>query len=205
MLTVDVQRDFTLPGAPAEIPGTAEAAPAMGRLAEAFRRARRPIFHVVRLYAPDGSDAELCRKEALERGARIVRPGSEGAELVEELRPSPETRLDAELLLAGELQELGEREWVMYKPRWGAFYRTRLEERLRDLGVNTVVVCGCNFPNCPRATVYEASERDFRVVLVPDATSGLYERGEAELRGIGVELVGSEECRSAVLGRRAAV
>lgn len=205
LLTIDVQREFTLPGAPMEIPGTAEAAPAMGRLAGAFRRVGRPIVHVVRLYLSDGSNADLCRREKLERGTRIVHPGSEGAELVDELKPSPETRLDAAGLLAGALQKLGTREWVMYKPRWGAFYRTPLEGHLRSLGVNTVVVCGCNFPNCPRATIYEASERDFRVVLVTDATSGLYERGETELRNIGVELVDSDGCTGTVLDRRAVV
>jgi hypothetical protein len=31
-----------------------------------------------------------------------------------------------------------------------------------DLGVNTVVVCVCNFPNCPRTTIYEASEREMK-------------------------------------------
>ena len=196
MLIVDVQRDFVLPGAPAEIPGTAEALPAMGRLVRAFREMGLPIIHVVRMYFADGSNAELCRKKVLEGGARMVLPGSDGAELVDELKPSPETRLDPERLLTGEMQELGEREWAMYKPRWGAFYRTPLEKHLRSLGVNTVVVCGCNFPNCPRATVYEASERDLRVVLVPDATSGLYERGMEELRNIGVRLVGLDALSS---------
>ena len=200
LLTIDVQRDFALPEAAAKIPGTAEAAPRMGRLVEAFRRAGRPAIHVVRLYLPDGSNADLCRREALERGERIVLPGSDGAELLDELKPSPAARLDAERLLAGELQELGANEWAMHKPRWGAFYLTPLEEHLRGLGVDTVVVCGCNFPNCPRATVYEASERDFRVVLVADAVSGLYERGAEELARIGVGLLGSEECVDAVLG-----
>lgn len=70
----------------------------------------------------------------------------------------------------------------------GAFYRTSLEEHLRALSVETILVCGCNFPNCPRTTIYEASERDFRIVLVPDATSGVYARGLDELRGIGVDV-----------------
>lgn len=198
LLTIDVQRDFALPGAPAEIPGTAEAAPRMGRLVEAFRRAGRPILHVVRLYRPDGSNADLCRRDVLERGERIVLPGSDGAEPLDELKPSPAARLDPEKLLAGGLQALGTNEWAVYKPRWGAFYRTPVEEHLRALGVNTVVVCGCNFPNCPRATIYEASERDFRVVLAADAVSGLYERGARELRGIGVGLLGSEACADAM-------
>ncbi|HMD51513.1 MAG TPA: isochorismatase family protein, partial [Solirubrobacteraceae bacterium] len=61
-----------------------------------------------------------------------------------------------------------------------------LEGHLRGAAVNTVVFCGANFPNCPRTSIYEASERDFRVLLVRDAVSGLYERGEQELANIGV-------------------
>jgi nicotinamidase-related amidase len=75
----------------------------------------------------------------------------------------------------------------------GAFYRTPLEKHLRDLRASTVVVCGCNFPNCPRATIYEASERDLRIAFVLDATSGVYQRGLRELENIGVKLVSVDE------------
>jgi nicotinamidase-related amidase len=73
-------------------------------------------------------------------------------------------------------------EWIIYKPRWGAFYNTKLERHLQNLDVNTVAVCGCNFPNCPRITIYEASERDYRIVLATDATSALYDRALLELK-----------------------
>ncbi len=195
LLTIDVQRDFTLTGAPAEIPGTMEVVPKMRRLIEAFRQGNKPIVHVVRIYRPDGSNVDACRREGVERGKGVVLAGSEGAELVDEFKPSPRVRLDADLLLGGGLQEIGDKEWVMYKPRWGAFYQTPLQGHLYDrVGANTVVICGCNFPNCPRATTYEASERDFRVVLVTDATSGVYERGLRELENIGVNLADSEGC-----------
>jgi hypothetical protein len=55
------------------------------------------------------------------------------------------------------------------------------------------VFCGCNFPNCPRTSIYEASERDFRVVVATDAISGLYARGEQELNAIGVTLFTAEQ------------
>lgn len=74
----------------------------------------------------------------------------------------------------------------MYKPRWGAFYGTKLVQHLRESGTDTLVFAGCNFPNCPRTSIYEASERDFRIVLVADAISGLYDRGAQECRAIGV-------------------
>jgi nicotinamidase-related amidase len=195
LLTIDTQRDFTLPGTPAEIAGTLEVVPAMQQLVRGFREENRPVIHVVRLYRSDGSNADLCRKEAVEKGKSVaVAPNSDGAELVDELKPSPEISLDAELLLAGGFQEIRENEWIMYKPRWGAFYQTSLQEHLLGLGINTVVVSGCNFPNCPRTTIYEASERDFRVVLVSDSVSGLYERGTQELESIGVELMDVETC-----------
>ena len=69
--------------------------------------------------------------------------------------------------------------------------------------MNTLVVCGCNFPNCPRATIYEASERDYRIVAVTDAISGAYERGMRELEGIGAEPMRTEACLEG-LGARVA-
>ena len=61
----------------------------------------------------------------------------------------------------------------MWKPRWSAFHRTPLDRHLLALAVTTVVIAGCNYPNCPRATVYGASERDYRVLIVSDAISGV--------------------------------
>jgi nicotinamidase-related amidase len=103
--------------------------------------------------------------------------------------------------LAGQPQQVGDREVVLYKPRWGAFYETNLEQHLRALGVTTIALSGCNFPNCPRTTLYEASERDFRLVLITDALSGLYERGAREMEAIGVRLMDSESVARAVLSR----
>lgn len=188
LLTVDVQRDFTVDGAPAEIDGTRAAVPRIRRLVDAFRSAGAPVVHVVRLYRADGSNVDRCRRAAIEDGAEIVRPGSEGAELVPELKPTPEVALDPERLFDGECQRVGPEEWLLYKPRWSAFYETPLEEHLDERGVDTVVVCGCNFPNCPRATIYDASARDYRIAFVPDATSRTYERGVAELADVGVAI-----------------
>ena len=193
LLTIDVQCDFTLPGAPLEIPGTVEVLANIQPLVQLFRERSRPIVHVIRLYLADGSNADLCRRRSIESGKRAIVPGSEGAELVAELKPAPDTKLDSERLLAGALQSIGPEEWVIYKPRWGAFFHTLLEQHLRGLGINTIVVCGCNFPNCPRTTIYEASERDFRIVLARDAVSQVYDRGLEELRNIGVSLLTSNE------------
>jgi nicotinamidase-related amidase len=187
LVLIDVQRDFYADDAPLPIEGTRAAIPAMSWLATGFRDRALPIVHVVRLYRPDGSNAEMVRKLAIERGARIAVPGSAGSQIASELLPNP-VELEHELLLGGDLQQVGPREHVMYKPRWGAFYQTKLEQHLRDTGSDTVVFAGCNFPNCPRTSIYEASERDFRILLVSDAMSGLDDRGITECRGIGVDV-----------------
>ena len=193
LLTIDVQRDFTLPCAAAEIPGTLQAVPHIQRLVQEYRQHGNPIIHVIRLYRTDGSNVDLCRRQAIESGKQVVIPGSDGAELMDELKPSSTVKLNSTLLLSGQLQQIGHMEWIMYRPRWGAFYNTMLEKHLHDLNVNTVVICGCNFANCPRTTIYEASERDFRIVLVEDATSLVYDIGVQELKNIGVRSMNTDE------------
>jgi nicotinamidase-related amidase len=196
LLTIDTQCDFVFPGASALIPGTAEIVPNMRSLLTAYRQRDLPIIHIVRLYQPDGSNVDLCRKEIIERGLAIVAPETAGAELVTDLKPDPDLTLDANLLMNGGIQSWGKKEFVIYKPRWGAFFKTPLHRHLDTLGVDTLVFCGCNFPNCPRTTIYEASERDYKIVLAEDAVSGIYDAGKEELRRIGVRIWTTDKLRA---------
>ncbi|WP_208092371.1 cysteine hydrolase family protein [Blastococcus xanthinilyticus] len=170
LLVIDTQVDF-LDGGSSTIAGTSAVLPTLARLVRGFRAAARPVVHVVRLY--EGADVDLPRRTLIASGAPVVRPGSPGSELAPDLRPAPGALLSPRELLAGQLQPLGDREWAMWKPRWGAFHRTPLDAHLRSLGVSTVVVAGCNYPNCPRATVYGASEHDYRTLIARDAVSGV--------------------------------
>jgi nicotinamidase-related amidase len=86
----------------------------------------------------------------------------------------------------------------MYKSRWGAFYNTPLESYLKAQGVDTLIFLGCNFPNCPRTSIYEASERDFRIILVEDAVSGLYSKGKKEMLNIGVKISDTQAIEEAI-------
>ena len=197
LITIDTQRD-TLDGQPFEIPGTSDVVPRIARVGQSFRDRGLPIVHVVRIYRADGSNVDIARRDAVETGAPLVLAGTDGSQIAAPLLGSADVELDAKLLLDGGLQEVGPAEWIVYKPRWGAFFRTPLEEHLRGLNVSTLVFTGCNFPNCPRTSIYEASERDFRVVVIEDAISGLYDRGRDELEGIGVTFMGTEAYLEAV-------
>jgi nicotinamidase-related amidase len=191
VITIDTQCD-TLDGQPLEIPGTSAALPNIRKILDVYRLNRMPIVHIVRIYKQDGSNVDLCRKEVVENGAKMLLEGSTGCELAREMFDK-NVQLYYNLLLAGKVQQIDDNEVVIYKPRWGAFYKTPLESHLKGLGVDTLVFMGCNFPNCPRTSIYEASERDFKIVLIEDAVSGLYPKGKEEMLNIGVHVVNAED------------
>jgi nicotinamidase-related amidase len=188
LITIDMQRDFLSDGAYG-LAGTSEVMPQLQALTAAFRAAGRPIVHIVRLYPGDGKDVDRVRRTLVESGADFVRPGSPGRLLAPGLAPTDAPDLDDALLLNGEPQPLGPHEYAVYKPRWGAFYRTPLAELLAGYGADTLVFAGCNLPNCPRASIIESHERDFRVVLAADAVSQSTDQGLREIAGIGTVLL----------------
>lgn len=200
LLTLSVQRDFTEPGSPVKAHGAERARPALRRLIQGFRDHGAPIFHAVRLYRPDGSNVDACRRQAVEEGQRYLMPGSLGVEILDDLKPDPDLRLNPDCLLAGRMQALGPKEWAFYRPRWGAFHDTGLERHLRRFGISTLVICGLSFATGTRATIYESSARDFRTVVVTDALASATEQGVRELGRIGVYLMTCDSCLAWLAG-----
>jgi nicotinamidase-related amidase len=192
LITIDTQKDF-LDGQPFEIPGTAAVLPRMQELLQEFRKQSKPIVHIVRIYKRDGSNVDLCRRKAVMQGARTVIENTPGCELADGLLADPSVSLDHRKLLSGFIQRVSTNEVIIYKPRWGGFYQTPLDAHLKGLKVSTLIFTGCNYPNCPRTSIYQASERDYRIVLVEDAVSGLYPLGADEMKNIGVFLMKSSD------------
>lgn len=188
IITIDTQNDFSLPGAVAEIKGTYDALPNIAKILNACRENNVPIIHVIRIYKEDASNVDICRKQLIESGINIVNPNSVGADLVKLIKPENSEELKYEKLLEGNIQSISSKEWVIYKSRWGTFYKTNLEDFLKSMEIDTLIFIGCNFPNCPRTSIYEASERDFKIIAVEDAISGTYNRGLEEIKNIGVHV-----------------
>ncbi len=195
LLIIDTQVDFVDGGA-SPIDGTSAVVPRLVALRDAFRAAGRPIVHVVRIYT--GDDVDRVRRTAIARGSGLVAPGSPGSLVVPELRSGWAAEPEPRRLLAGELAEVAPGEVVMWKPRWSAFHRTRLHEHLTGLGVDTLVVAGCNFPNCPRATIFDGSARDYRLLVPSDAVSRITPAHLDELGGIGALHAGTGEIIAAL-------
>ncbi|MDD3222327.1 MAG: cysteine hydrolase [Clostridia bacterium] len=202
IITIDMQNDFVDPKGTMPVEGAMEIIPVMTGVLKAARQAGMPIIHIVRYYLPDGTNADLCRRELIASGVEIVAPGTKGAEVFDALKPGSFVgeMMDAHMLMSGVPQLIGEWEWAMYKPRWGAFYQTKLEDFLKEKGIDSLIFMGINFPNCPRTTIYEASERDFRLGLVTDAMSRLYDRGVDELKNIGVSMLTGQELIENICG-----
>lgn len=187
LVVIDVQHDFV--DGVAAVPGTAAVLPALADLIGRFREAGRPIAHIIRLYPPGSSDVDPLRRADIEGGMRVVAPGTRGAEIPAALTGGRRVELDLDALRSGRPQRLAADEAVFCKPRWSAFFRTDLLEWLTERGVTSVVVAGCNLPNCPRATLIDATERDLRAALVADATSQTTTERLDDLELIGVHVV----------------
>lgn len=195
LITIDVQND-TLDDGSFEVPGTSTILPRIHQLCRTFRAAGRPIVHVIRIYTPDANDADRCRRRSLLSGKPILLKGSQGRRPADALLPTQDVHIDDDLLMSGSIQPIGPAEALVFKPRWGAFFRTPLEAHLRDQAISTLVFCGCNYPNCPRTSIYQASERDFRITAVVDAISVMAQSDIEGLEQIGVTCDTSEAiCR----------
>ena len=87
LVTISAQQDFVRQDSPLCAKGHQRAVPALEDAVRAFRSVGAPIFHSVRLYRPDGSNVEACRRSAFDEGLRILMPGSLGSELICEIKP----------------------------------------------------------------------------------------------------------------------
>ena len=62
-------------------------------------------------------------------------------------------------------------EIIIHKPSYGAFYDTPLETILKNMGKDTVIICGTLTNYCCSTTARQAYERSFKVIFGSDVTS----------------------------------
>jgi nicotinamidase-related amidase len=152
LIIVDMQNDFVLPGAPACVAGAFATLPKIGEALAFWRQKAWPVIYLYREYRRDGSDIEVTRLESFLRGTRFCLPGSEGAKIVQAIEP-----------LAGEFQVM--------KNRFSGFMDTELDFILRRQNVESIVVCGTQYPCCVRATLVDGLCYGYHTTCLTDATS----------------------------------
>jgi len=166
LLIIDMQNDFVLSGAPQYVNGAEKIIPKLKKVLGHFRSNSLPVFHVVREYRADGSDIEAFRLRGFLSRRGYCVPGTKGCEIVNELCP-----------VAGEYR--------IVKNRFSGFMDTELDLILRRLGISKIVVCGLQYPNCIRATIFDGVSLGYEVTLVTDATGAKTEMiAKANIRDI---------------------
>jgi nicotinamidase/pyrazinamidase len=78
--------------------------------------------------------------------------GTKGAEVIDDLKP-------------------GRTDILLPKRRFSAFFKTDLDQTLRTLGVDTIVVTGITIEVCVLMTVMDGLSHDFSVILVEDCSA----------------------------------
>jgi nicotinamidase-related amidase len=177
LLIIDMQNDFVLEGKPLKVAGARAVIPKIQSVLTDFRKRSLPVFYILRVHRPDGSDVEITRKELFARSPFAVE-GTKGAAVIDELSPGPG-------------------EYVIPKVRMSAFIGTELDLMLRTLGISTLFVCGIQTPNCIRTTVFDGIAYNYPVVLIDDATGAssedVHRANVRDMQNIGVRLVKTAE------------
>jgi nicotinamidase-related amidase len=99
-------------------------------------------------------------------------PGSREAEILEELAP-----LEDELILI--------------KGCSGVFNSTAIDQILRNMGIDTLIICGVTTDGCVGNAVRDASDRGYHVILVGDACATV----SPEDHAFGLRCVNNAACK----------
>jgi len=151
LIIVDMQNDFVLKDAPQCINGALKIIPNLQKVLQTFRDDKSPVFHIYREYREDGSDIEATRLHDFLAGEKYCVPNTHGCDIIDEIYP-----------VNGEYR--------IVKNRFSGFMNTELDFILKRLHVTEIVVCGIQYPNCIRATIYDGVALGYDVTLVTDAT-----------------------------------
>lgn len=192
LLVVDMQNGFLAPdGSFArmgfDVGRLRAAVDGCADLAHGARSAGVPVIFTRFVYQAGYADAGVTSRELFPgiRQQGGLAHGSWDAEIIPEMAPS-------------------ETDFVIDKSRYSSFYGTRLEPLLTGMGIRTLVVCGITTNMCVESTVRDAAQRDYRTVVVADATEEFTrERREHALLAMGYGFAWVAE-RDRVIGEWAA-
>ena len=143
-LIIDLQEDFFVHDRLSR--RRADLVDRVNELVAITRGADAPVIWVKQEFSADLSDAGL---EIRRKGIRVVVEGTPGARLLAGLDSRPSDP-------------------VVVKKRYSAFFATRLDDLLASRRSTQLIVAGINTHACVRATVVDAYQRDYDVILARD-------------------------------------
>lgn len=173
VIVVDMQNDFGAPGgmferAGIDISGIAAAAEATRPVLRAVRDAGIPVVYLRMEHAPDLSDVgptdgpHWIKHLPLRVGDEVVAPDGSNSRIL--VRDTWNTKI-----LDALTPEPGDH--IVSKHRYSGFFETELDEVLRGLGANYLLVTGCTTSVCVESTVRDAMFRDYSCIVLEDCTA----------------------------------
>ena len=135
-----------------------EVIPNLQKLLSSFRAAAAPVIHVRIIHrGAAGQDRTAHHK----RWDILCDPNTPEADFLDEVKP-----------------ETGE--YIFEKVGTSPFNSTGIDQTLRNLGVEQLIVCGVNTTSCVYLSVRDAIDRGYATFVVPDASSALAGKDEHE-------------------------
>jgi nicotinamidase/pyrazinamidase len=146
LLIIDMVKDYFIESHRLPITGPAQKIiEPINRLSRVFRDHGRPVVFSTDSFHED----DFIFKSRMKPHAIT---GTEGAEIVETLERTPA-------------------DYWLPKPRFSAFFKTGLENWLRDRDVTLCAVAGIATPFCVLTTVMDALCHDFKAVILEDCSA----------------------------------
>lgn len=165
LVAIDMHRGHLDPSV-ATLPLKSErCGPIIARAASLFDELRVlgvPVVHVVTEYRDSGEVATNPFWKAAHDDPTKARKGI----LKHNLANSPGTEIIPALWAETDLR-------VANKKRYSCFHATDLEFLLRRLRAETLILAGINTTSCVLNTAFEATNRDFRVVIAEEAVDSM--------------------------------
>ena len=156
VIVIDMLNDFVT--GKLEVKRTKRIIPNLKRLVEAARENGVPVIYSNDAHYPQ--DVEVARKW----GNHAIK-GTEGAEVIPELKPAKE-------------------DYVVEKRTYSGFFETGLDSLLRSLyggeGVKTVVLGGLHTHMCVRHTAADAFFRGYRIIVAEDCVEAFTRKDHEE-------------------------
>jgi ureidoacrylate peracid hydrolase len=173
VLVIDMQNDFGSKGgmfdrAGIDISGIRAVVPQVRSALAAAREASLPIIYLKMAFRSDLSDAgpptapNLLKHGPLHVGSAVTAPDGTPSRIL--VRDTWNTEIIPEL-------QPGVDDAVVYKSRFSGFYRTELDDLLKQRGIETLIVTGCTTSVCVESTVRDAMFRDYRCIVLEDCTA----------------------------------
>ncbi len=146
LLLVDVIKGFTDPACPLGSEADSVVA-ACATLLNYFRQSKFPVFFTTVVYHYD-AQARVFRQRL--PALNVLQPGSEWVQVDARVAP-----VNGEMVI--------EKQWA------SGFFKTDLQQRLKDAGADSIVIGGLTTSGCVRATAVDGLQYDYPVVVVREA------------------------------------